>query len=108
MTHGLTSLLLYSEGDKFIEGDLEYIVIDAHNMYVTVLGMDTGADFTDRPLYIQSNIVYEGITYSVTEIASEDFVHCTKISTVNIPYGVKSTGFKAFKSSIVCVSIPER
>ncbi len=95
-------------GDKLTEGDLEYIVIDADNMYVAVSGMDTGADFSDKPLDIPANIVHEGITYSVTEIGANAFNYCTKISTVNIPYGVKSIGFSAFyESSLTYVSIPE-
>lgn len=97
-----------AEGDKFIEGGLEYTVIDADNMYVAVSGMDTEADFSDKPLDIPANIVHEGITYSVTEIEGIAFNYCKKISTVNILYGVKKIGYSAFyDSSLTYVSIPE-
>ncbi len=97
-----------AEGDKFIEGGLEYTVIDADNMYVAVSGMDTEADFSDKLLDIPANIVHEGITYSVTEICGIAFEGCTKISTVNIPYGVKKIGYSAFYgSSLTYVSIPK-
>lgn len=67
--------------------------------------------YTTQPsgeVTIPSTVINEGITYSVIEIASHAFYNCNKITSVNIPEGVKTIDNYSFAncSRIQTISLP--
>ena len=57
---------------------------------------------------IPETFIYEGVTYSVTEIGSSAFYYCSKLTSVTIPNSVTSIGGMAFYkcTSLTAVTIP--
>lgn len=83
--------------------NLRYTVISGTNVSVGKTNVNpTGA------LTIPATVVNGGTTYSVTAIASEGFVGCTGLTSVNIPNSVTFIGFSAFLdcTSLTSLSLP--
>ena len=96
-------------GTIFMDADgfFRYRIIDEENKYVGVAGAIINDDFLGKPLNIPAEIEYNGITYSVTSIQNSAFKSYSRISEVNIPYGVTEIRSEAFEgSSISYVNIP--
>ncbi|MBQ8146955.1 MAG: leucine-rich repeat domain-containing protein, partial [Clostridia bacterium] len=57
---------------------------------------------------IQSNITYNGISYSVASIGDSAFYYCTSLTSIEIPNSVTSIGGSAFKGcdSLTSIEIP--
>ena len=59
---------------------------------------------------IPATIVYDGVTYDVTEIGNSAFYKCTDMTSITIPISVTSIGYDAFAGckNLTSVNIPNR
>lgn len=59
---------------------------------------------------IPATIVYDGVTYDVTEIGNSAFYKCTDMTSITIPISVTSIGYDAFRGckNLTSVNIPNR
>ncbi len=77
----------------FEVGNLKYTVTDAekHEVSVGYTGTKPTGD-----LEIKDTVSNNGVTYTVTSIASSGFYSCNKLTSITIPNTITSIGFQSF------------
>lgn len=92
-------------GDTFTEGNLRYKITGTTTVAVIALASGNATSIT-----IPASVKHEGISFSVTKIASSAFENKTKLKTVKIGKNVKNIETKAFKgcTSLTKITIPKK
>ncbi len=107
-----------AKSQQFTIGNISYSIINNTEQTVRVgwqqqtssgwqysMCIDTN---TEGEIIIPQTVVYNGATYTVTEIAMGAFKDCKKITSVNLPETVEVIGTDAFSSctSLINIVIP--
>lgn len=68
---------------SFVSGELEYVVIDSRNLYVSVKSVQNKEKIVGT-FSIPSKVTHEGTTYTVTEIHGCPFNNCSSLTAINV------------------------
>lgn len=92
-------------GDTFTEGKLRYKVTSTTTVAVIALGSNSVTSIS-----VPASVKYEGISFSVTKLASGAFENKTKLKSVKLGKNIKNIESKAFKgcTSLTKISIPKK
>ena len=100
---------VFSYAYDFKVGDLCYTILNYEE--VSVVGEDYAPAYNYLPshLEIPSTVVYDGNTYTVTEIGHYAFQACEMLESVSIPNTVKKIGIYVFTgcTKLLDISFPE-
>ena len=100
---------VFSYAYDFKVGDLCYTILNYEE--VAVVGEDYAPAYEYLPshLEIPSTVVYDGNTYTVTEIGNYAFQACEMLESVSIPNTVKKIGIYVFTgcTKLLDISFPE-
>ena len=103
----LFSFTAASAYDFWVDG-IYYNKIGGNGVEVTYESKNSwGLDYEGN-VVIPSQVIYDGVTYSVTSIGDSAFYHCDFLTSVTIPNSVTSIGASAFEScnGLTSVTIP--
>lgn len=87
-------IIVYGSGVRFEDNGIAYETLSTDKVAVVAKENDKYSGFIDIP----STVTYEGVTYKVTEIASEAFSECYALDYVYIGNGVEIIGSMAFRN----------
>ena len=96
-------------GEGVTDDNYQYAVYYDYDGVGSDYCMIQGYSGTDTELVIPSTVIYDGTEIPVMEIRQEAFLDNTSITSVTIPEGVTSIGYKAFSgcTSLTDVSLPK-
>ena len=98
----------YDFYDTCVTGQRLYFSILSDNSVAVVNGGQCDQDRLTGDMIIPSNVMYDGISYSVTSIGDIAFFACTGLTSLIIPNSVTSIEFGAFQhcSGLTSLTIP--
>ena len=98
----------YDFYDTCVTGQRLYFSILSDNSVAVVGGGQCDQDRLTGDMIIPSNVMYDGISYSVTSIGNNTFQGCSGLTSLTIPNSVTSIGDGAFQgcSGLTSLTIP--
>lgn len=90
----------------FKDGDFTYTVLSGGTT-VSVKATSTSKKLTE--VIVPETVTYEGVTYTVTELATDAFVSQNKLTSVQLPATITKLNLRAFQncSSLTSITLPD-